>query len=137
MQHPYDDEQSIPYQPEQGQVATHDQNASNAPTMPTIPASPPQQDYAGEYPIFSQQPAQDHSASYPNYPQQPAQDNPNGYPNYSQQPPRRTSGGVRAGAIFLLTLLLAVVFGVGLFSGWQYGRSGSVATAPTTGQLQS
>ncbi|HEV7236005.1 MAG TPA: trypsin-like peptidase domain-containing protein [Ktedonobacteraceae bacterium] len=136
MQHPYDDEQSIPYQPEQGQVATHDQNASNAPTIPTIPASP-QQDYAGEYPIFSQQPPPDHSAGYPNYPQQPPPDNPNSYPNLSQQPPRRTSGGVRAGAIFLLTLLLAVVFGVGLFSGWQYGRSGSVATAPTTGQLQS
>ena len=121
MQHPYDDEQSIPYQPEQGQVATHDQNASNAPTMPTIPASPPH-NYATEYPDYSQQPPLDQTGGYPSYP---------------QQPPRRSSGGVRAGAIFLLTLLLAVVFGVGLFSGWQYGRSGSVATAPTTGQLQS
>jgi putative serine protease PepD len=61
---------------------------------------------------------------------------PGGYTTNAQQPPNRPSKGLRAGAIFLLTLLLAVVFGVGLFSGWVYGRSSSTATAPTTGQLQ-
>ena len=38
--------------------------------------------------------------------------------------PKR-SGGVRAGAILLLVVLLAVIFGVGLFAGWQFGRTGA------------
>ncbi len=136
MQHPYDDEQSIPYQPEQGPVATHDQNAPNDQTIPNIPVSP-SHNYATAYPNYSQQPPQDDADDYSSYAQQPPLAQTGGYPNYAQQAPRRSAGGVRAGAIFLLALLLAVVFGVGLFSGWQYGRSGSVATAPTTGQLQS
>lgn len=38
-------------------------------------------------------------------------------------PPRRpASTGLRTGAIIALTALLAVVFGVGLFAGWQFGR---------------
>src|ERR1700694_5641678 len=46
---------------------------------------------------------------------------------------RPSSNGPRTGAIFLLTLLLAVVFGTGLFAGWQYGRGGgSTPTATTT-----
>lgn len=45
-------------------------------------------------------------------------------------------GGMRTGAIIALAVVLAVVFGTGLFAGWQFGRtsnssnsnSGSVAT---------
>jgi S1-C subfamily serine protease len=44
--------------------------------------------------------------------------------------PPRSGRGLRTGAIIALTALLAVVFGVGLFAGWQFGRT-SVATAPS------
>ncbi|HVB62223.1 MAG TPA: trypsin-like peptidase domain-containing protein [Ktedonobacteraceae bacterium] len=42
----------------------------------------------------------------------------------------RPSRGWRTASIAALTLMLAVVFGVGLFSGWVYGRN-SVATSTT------
>jgi S1-C subfamily serine protease len=57
-------------------------------------------------------------------------------PNYSPPPPQRPSRGVRTGAIFLLTVLLAVIFGTGLFAGWQFGRSSAVVNQPSTAQLQ-
>jgi S1-C subfamily serine protease len=57
-------------------------------------------------------------------------------PSYPQQPARKSSGGLKAGATFLLTLLLAVVFGVGLFSGWVYGRGTAVTTSPSTTNSQ-
>ena len=53
---------------------------------------------------------------------------------------KRPSRGLRTGAIIALTVLLAVVFGTGLFAGWQFGHSSSTAVAtPSTGtsnQLQ-
>lgn len=53
------------------------------------------------------------------------------YQPTTPQPPRRPSG--RGGAIFLLTLLLAVVLGVGLFAGWTFARSnGVVSGSPTS-----
>jgi S1-C subfamily serine protease len=58
-------------------------------------------------------------------------------PNLPSVHPRRPRSNVRTGAIIALTLVLALVFGVGLFAGWQFGRSGSVATAtPPAGTLQ-
>jgi S1-C subfamily serine protease len=42
--------------------------------------------------------------------------------------PRRSTGRARTGAIAALTLLLAVVLGVGLFAGWQFGRTGNTGT---------
>ena len=68
----------------------------------------------------------------PPKPQQPQQAPP------SQQPlpaTRRESRGLRTGAILLLTLLLATVFGTGLFAGWEFGRGGATpaATSPTIG----
>ena len=51
-------------------------------------------------------------------------------------PPRRRSGGLRTGAIMALTLLLAIVFGVGLFAGWQFGRSSTSTLNSNVGQLQ-
>lgn len=44
--------------------------------------------------------------------------------------PRRSGSRVRTGAIIALTLVLALVFGVGLFAGWQFGRGGA---SPATG----
>ncbi|HEY5005037.1 MAG TPA: trypsin-like peptidase domain-containing protein [Ktedonobacteraceae bacterium] len=63
-------------------------------------------------------------------------------PPPSTPPPggKRPSRGLRTGAIIALTVLLAVVFGTGLFAGWQFGHSSSTAVAtPSTGtssQLQ-
>jgi len=55
--------------------------------------------------------------------------------NYSP-PPQRPSRGLRTGATIALTVLLAVVFGTGLFAGWQFGHSSAVSNQPTIGQLQ-
>jgi len=52
------------------------------------------------------------------------------------KPPSR---GLRTGAIIALTVLLALVFGTGLFAGWEFGRNNSstaVANRPNVGQLQ-
>ena len=46
--------------------------------------------------------------------------------------PRRSGGGLRAGAILIVALVLLLVLGVGLFAGWQFGRSGSTGTGTTT-----
>jgi S1-C subfamily serine protease len=46
-------------------------------------------------------------------------------PNVPQ--PKRPARGLRTGAIFALTLLLAVIFGTGLFAGWEFGRGTAVA----------
>ncbi len=43
-------------------------------------------------------------------------------------PPQRSSRGVRTGAIIVLTVLLAVIFGVGLFAGWTFAVSGGTGT---------
>ncbi|HKF38124.1 MAG TPA: trypsin-like peptidase domain-containing protein [Ktedonobacteraceae bacterium] len=52
--------------------------------------------------------------------------------------PRRSGSRVRTGAIIALTLVLVLVFGVGLFAGWQFGRGGTstVAGNSSTGALQ-
>lgn len=39
---------------------------------------------------------------------------------------------LRTAALLLLALVLLMVFGTGLFAGWQFGRSGPVATLPPT-----
>lgn len=52
-------------------------------------------------------------------------------------PARYTLRGLRTGAILALTLLLAVVFGVGLFAGWQFGRSNPVSGGQSPGTSQS
>ena len=51
---------------------------------------------------------------------------------------RRSSGGLRTGAIIALTLLLAIIFGTGLFAGWEYGRGTSTPAVnkSSTGVLQ-
>jgi S1-C subfamily serine protease len=43
-------------------------------------------------------------------------------------PQQPRSRGVRTGAIIVLTVLLAVVFGVGLFAGWTFAVSGGTGT---------
>lgn len=67
--------------------------------------------------------------SYPNTNYEstaPFQPLPSQMPPQSPLPPQRPrSRGLRTGAIIALTVLLAVVFGTGLFAGWQFGRSSS------------
>jgi S1-C subfamily serine protease len=68
------------------------------------------------------------------------------YPHdFQQNPPgpppsnRRSSGGLRTGAIIVLTLVLAIVFGTGLFAGWEYSRgttSTPAANGSSTGVLE-
>ncbi len=49
---------------------------------------------------------------------------------------RRSPGGARAGAIVLLVVLLAVIFGVGLFAGWQFGRTSAASGTGGVGTLE-
>ncbi len=111
MSDPYD-EQAVPYQP------VDDQNAYTAPTYNAtttatkMPAPDADTAFAGG-----------HNAAY----------------TYAPVSPQHSSRGLRTGAIFALTLLLAAVFCTGLFAGWEYGRgtvgaasqnTGATATAP-------
>ena len=41
-------------------------------------------------------------------------------------PPKQPARGLRTGAIIMLTVVIALVFGVGLFAGWQFGRSSTL-----------
>lgn len=51
-------------------------------------------------------------------------------------PPKPGRSGARSAAIFAMTSLLALVFGIGLFSGWQFARtSGSASPVATATSL--
>jgi len=50
-----------------------------------------------------------------------------GYPG-----PKRKRNGLRTGAIMALALVMAMVFGVGLFAGWQFSHTGSTTPAAST-----
>src|SRR5436190_7848255 len=73
---------------------------------------------------------------------QPSAPLPGGYgatppPSSGQRPPRRSNGGPRAGAILVLAVVLLLVFGTGLFSGWQFANSSaSKADNSATSALQ-
>lgn len=56
-----------------------------------------------------------------------------GQPEPVPPPVTRRRGGLRTGAIIALTLVLALVFGIGLFAGWEFGRNATSAS----GSLQS
>jgi S1-C subfamily serine protease len=45
--------------------------------------------------------------------------------------PRPSGRGLRTGAILILALVLLLVLGVGIFAGWQFGRSSSTQPATT------
>ncbi len=53
-------------------------------------------------------------------------------PTQPQPAQRRQPRGLRTGAILLLTALLALVFGTGLFAGWQFGHSSTTTPVLTT-----
>src|SRR5947209_7527572 len=47
-------------------------------------------------------------------------------------PPRKRRRPGPAGAIVLLALILALIFGTGLFSGWEFAHASTTTTAGTT-----
>src|SRR5579859_1554819 len=49
-------------------------------------------------------------------------------PIYRTEPPKSSSRGLRTGAIIALTVALLLVFGVGLFAGWQFAKTGTATT---------
>src|SRR5581483_7156967 len=53
-------------------------------------------------------------------------------PEPDQTPPARTTSsgrsGVRTGAIIAMVIIIALVFGTGLFAGWQFGRTSNVGS---------
>jgi S1-C subfamily serine protease len=53
-------------------------------------------------------------------------------PSSPPSPPRKRRLPGRPAAILLLTLVLALIFGVGLFSGWEYAHIATKATASPT-----
>jgi S1-C subfamily serine protease len=83
-----------------------------------------------ERPAQQAWPGQDlsYASSPPRYPTEPTT------PPTPPQRPRKRSG--RTGAIILLALILAIIFGVGLFAGWQFagknGATGTTAQSTTT-----
>jgi S1-C subfamily serine protease len=54
-------------------------------------------------------------------------------PRVPAPPPQVRRGCLRTGTMMALTLVLAVVFGVGLFAGWQFGRN---SAGSNTGLIQ-
>jgi len=61
-------------------------------------------------------------------------------PIYRTEPPKPVARrGVRTGAIMALTVVLLLIFGVGLFAGWQFGRTSAtpVIDRSAVGALQS
>src|SRR6266581_4489033 len=89
---------------------------------PTIPYQ------AGQLSNYSQQPYTSYPPVPPRTPMGGNKNTPNGKP----------SKGIRTGAIIALVIVLVVVFGTGLFAGWQLGRTSSaVADQSAVGSLQS
>lgn len=89
-------------------------------------------------PALPQTPASNQS-SQDTAPQQPVADSYQSLPGQGPVPPpsqayalRPQGGRMRTGAIIALTLVLAVVFGVGLFAGWQFGRTSTLPGSSST-----
>lgn len=90
--------------------------------VPTQPLTPTPVGVIDNSPVSAGQPAQQASQP-PNYPMKPL-------PAGPQQKPRRRAG--RTAATVLLTLVLAAIFGVGLFAGWQFSNNRSNATTTSS-----
>src|SRR5258706_11713174 len=139
MRDPYEDNEApVPYQDSSGQRQGPDANPpgqgqNGVPDQAAGWQSPSWYESSSRQ---SQAPDQSVSGSWqtPNaYQPEPGQ-----MPLSPMTPPnatRRSPGGARAGAILLLVVLLAVIFGVGLFAGWQFGRT-STAPGSSVGTLE-
>ena len=97
------------------------------PTEPMQPMQQPAQTAQVESPV---QPIQPAPSALPQQGMAPTTNPMPSIPSGGRPVTNRPPRGLRTGAIFLLALVLAVVFGTGLFAGWEYGRGGT-ATAPS------
>jgi putative serine protease PepD len=102
------------------------------PTQPLTPTTPAPSEIVNSYPPAYTWQAPQYSQQ-PMGPQGPVQTPP---PAPAQKPPRRSG---RTAAIVLLTLVIAAIFGVGLFAGWQFsndhnsaGTVSQVVTSPSS-----
>src|SRR5579872_5305205 len=105
--------------------------------VPTQPLTPAPAEIIDSRPPVTGWPVQE-AAQPPRDPWGPMQTPP---PAPPQKPPRRTG---RTAAIVLLTLVIAAIFGVGLFAGWQFsnnhsttGATSSAITSSSTSSAQS
>jgi len=117
MSNPYvDDDKSIPYQTNQTNPGQAEQQG-------------PEDDFTAPYMPYQHGAGQQQHAAFSAYtpPAIPA----------TPAPARNRRSGMRTFSIFLLALVLAVVFGTGLFAGWEFGRSSATVTPPAaTSTLQ-
>lgn len=90
----------------------------------------PQYSQNPQYPLYPRNSTQPLSPAIPVTPVSPL-------PPESPVSPRRSRKGPRSGPLMVLSLLLAVIFGVGLFAGWQFSRSSATAGSATTTQATS
>lgn len=139
MRDPYEDSEApVPYQDSSGQRQAPDANPPDQeqnwiPGQATGWQSP---SWYESSPRPSQTPNQSASGAWQTtntYQPEPGQ-----MPPSPMTPPngQRRSGGARAGAILLLVVLLAVIFGVGLFAGWQFGRTATAPGSSSVGTLE-
>lgn len=112
----------------------HDTNINNEPTTPYRPIAPSAQ--GGATPpnpgAYRESPPQNwgapQQAAAPDFSARPVQPQPGGFPPHQPHPagrptpPRRDR--MRAGAIFLLAIVLLLVFGTGTFAGWVFAQNG-------------
>lgn len=110
-----------PPRPEQYQGGTSGQPGSG-------PGGSPTQPFPGVTPGQFEQPPNTYAQPFYNTGTTPIAP-PGGIGRPAMSTPRRS--GLRTGTLITMVMLLALVFGVGLFAGWQFGRSGA-ATSPTS-----
>jgi len=158
ISYPYEKEQSAPNYPVAGNYPPrsdqYQQPKQSAVTRPfeQLPAGSYQPVAANQYPsaatgTYQPGAAGPYQPTAANHQAQSAQTDLFGQPlqtgsgqSYTQNgsmvlPAKPQRSGLRTGAILLLSLLLATVFGTGLFAGWQFGRTSNTASSPV-GTLQ-
>lgn len=131
MQNPYVDSDNTMPDPIEPQ-----QPPTSHPGSPTVPiASQARQPYPGEsFGSWQSGPGVYHTPSeHAAYQPAPGQFPVSAGPT---PPPRRSRGTLRTGAIALLALVLLLVFGVGLFAGWHFGRTSVASPTSPTGLQQ-
>jgi S1-C subfamily serine protease len=97
----------------------HEENEAYGPDAPSYQQSPFESVAVLENPTDIHAPAEQDTSPLPLLPQGPK----------SSMPPQNRKG--RGGAILLFTLVLAIIFGVGLFAGLEYAGSSTSSTSST------